>query len=132
VQDPSIDGDGGTARVLVVEDDRDVRDAILSFFERESFELAYAADGPSAVELARTFRPDVILLDMRLPEMSGVEVCERVRTFSDAYILMLTASDELSDKLVGLSVGADDYVTKPCSMPEIVARIRALRRRSRV
>ena len=131
VQERSSLDEGGTARVLVVDDDQDVRDVILSALEREHFELRQAADGRSAVELAKEFRPDVILLDLNLPGLSGIDVCQRVRAFSDAYILMLTASDELSDKLVGLSSGADDYVTKPCSMAEIVARIRALTRRSR-
>jgi DNA-binding response OmpR family regulator len=127
---PSI-RDRGAVRVLVVDDDRDVREVILSALEREHFELRYAADGRSAVELAQMFQPDVILLDLNLPELSGIDVCERVREFSDAYILMLTASDDLSDKLIGLSAGADDYVTKPCSMPELIARIRALMRRTR-
>jgi len=123
--------DRGAVRVLVVDDDRDVRDVILSALEREHFELRHAEDGQSAVELARMFQPDVILLDLNLPVLSGIDVCERVREFSDAYILMLTASGDLSDKLVGLSAGADDYVTKPCSMPEVIARIRALMRRTR-
>jgi DNA-binding response OmpR family regulator len=117
--------------VLVVEDDQDVRDVILSALEREHFELRHADDGRVAVDLAQAFQPDVILLDLNLPELSGIDVCQRVRTFSDAYILMLTASDDLSDKLVGLSAGADDYVIKPCSMPEVIARIRALMRRTR-
>jgi len=123
--------DRGAVRVLVVDDDRDVRDVILSALEREHFELRHAEDGQSAVELARMFQPDVILLDLNLPVLSGIDVCDRVREFSDAYILMLTASGDLSDKLVGLSAGADDYVTKPCSMPEVIARIRALMRRTR-
>ena len=131
MQERSSNGDRGAVRVLVVDDDRDVRDVILSALEREHFELRQAADGRSAVDLAQSFQPDVILLDLNLPELSGIDVCQRVRTFSDAYILMLTASDDLSDKLVGLSAGADDYVTKPCSMPEVVARIRALMRRTR-
>jgi DNA-binding response OmpR family regulator len=131
VQERSSNGDRGAVRVLVVDDDQDVRDVILSALEREHFELRQAADGRSAVDLAQTFEPDVILLDLNLPGLSGIDVCQRVRTFSDAYILMLTASDDLSDKLVGLSAGADDYVTKPCSMPEVIARIRALMRRTR-
>jgi DNA-binding response OmpR family regulator len=131
VEERSSNGDRGAVRVLVVEDDQDVRDVILSALEREHFELQHADDGRVAVELAEAFRPDVILLDLNLPELSGIDVCQRVREFSDAYILMLTASDDLSDKLVGLSAGADDYVTKPCSMPEVIARIRALMRRTR-
>lgn len=125
-------GDAGAVRVLVVEDDQDVRDVILTALGREHFELRHADDGRSAVDLAQEFEPDVILLDLNLPELSGIDVCQRVRKFSDAYILMLTASDALSDKLIGLSAGADDYVIKPCSMPEVVARIRALMRRTRV
>lgn len=131
MQERSSNGDRGAVRVLVVEDDQDVRDVILSALEREHFELRHADDGRAAVDLAQAFRPDVILLDLNLPELSGIDVCQRVREFSDAYILMLTASDDLSDKLVGLSAGADDYVTKPCSMPEVIARIRALMRRAR-
>ena len=84
--------DRGAVRVLVVEDDRDVRDVILSALEREHFELRHAEDGPSAIDLAQMFQPDVILLDLNLPELSGIDVCQRVREFSDAYILMLTAS----------------------------------------
>jgi DNA-binding response OmpR family regulator len=132
MQERSSSADRGAVRVLVVEDDQDVRDVILAALEREHFELRHADDGMAAVDLAQTYRPDVILLDLNLPELSGIDVCQRVREFSDAYILMLTASDDLSDKLVGLSAGADDYVTKPCSMPEVIARIRALMRRTRV
>ena len=131
VQERSSNEDRGAVRVLVVEDDQDVRDVLLSALGREHFELRHADDGRVAVDLAQAFRPDVILLDLNLPELSGIDVCQRVREFSDAYILMLTASDDLSDKLVGLSAGADDYVTKPCSMPEVIARIRALMRRTR-
>jgi DNA-binding response OmpR family regulator len=131
MKERSSNGDRGAVRVLVVEDDQDVRDVILSALEREHFELRHAVDGRAAVDLALVFGPDVILLDLNLPELSGIDVCQRVREFSDAYILMLTASDDLSDKLVGLSAGADDYVTKPCSMPEVIARIRALMRRTR-
>jgi DNA-binding response OmpR family regulator len=131
VQERSSNGDRGAVRVLVVDDDRDVRDVILTALEREHFEVRQAADGRTAVDLTQAFQPDVILLDLNLPELSGLDVCQRVRQFSDAYILMLTASDDLSDKLVGLSAGADDYVTKPCSMSEVIARIRALMRRTR-
>lgn len=131
MEERSSNGDRGAVRVLVVEDDQDVRDVILTALEREHFELRHADDGRVAVDLAQVFEPHVILLDLNLPELSGIDVCQRVREFSDAYILMLTASDDLSDKLVGLSAGADDYVTKPCSMPEVIARIRALMRRTR-
>ena len=131
MQGHTANGDAAEVRVLVVEDDRDVRDVVVEALARERFDVREAADGRSAVERARAFGPDVILLDLNLPDLSGIDVCQRVRSFSDAYILMLTASDDLNDKLVGLSAGADDYVTKPCSMPEVVARVRALMRRSR-
>ena len=120
-----------SSRILVVDDDEDVRDVIVSALERERFDVRQAVDGPTAIDVAERFTPHVILLDLNLPGMRGIDVCQRIRGFSDAYILMLTASDELTDKLVALSTGADDFVTKPCSMSEIVARIRALMRRTR-
>ncbi len=131
VQEPLSIGETAIVRVLVVDDDEDVRDVIVFALERERFDVRQAADGPTAVETAERFAPDVILLDLNLPGMRGIDVCQRIRAFSDAYILMLTASDDLTDKLVGLSTGADDFVTKPCSMSEIVARIRAMMRRTR-
>ena len=120
-----------SSRILVVDDDEDVRDVIVSALERERFDVRQAVDCPTAIDVAERFTPHVILLDLNLPGMRGIDVCQRIRGFSDAYILMLTASDELTDKLVALSTGADDFVTKPCSMSEIVARIRALMRRTR-
>jgi DNA-binding response OmpR family regulator len=90
-----------------------------------------AYDGERAVELARAEAPDVILLDLMLPGIDGIEACRRIRAFSDAYIVMLTAKAEESDKIVGLSTGADDYVTKPFSPGELVARVRAMLRRPR-
>ena len=103
-----------------------------SYLEREGFEVLSAADGERAVELAREGRPDVIVLDLMLPGIDGLEACRRIRAFSDAYIVMLTARAEEIDKVVGLSTGADDYVTKPFSPRELVARIRAMLRRPRV
>ncbi|MGH2659111.1 MAG: response regulator transcription factor, partial [Actinomycetota bacterium] len=88
----------------------------------EGFRVETAADGRTAVELARTLQPDVIVLDLGLPDMDGVEVCRQVRTFSEAYVVILTFRDDEIDKLVGLSVGADDYMTKPFSPRELVAR----------
>jgi DNA-binding response OmpR family regulator len=131
VREPLSVGEGAIARVLVVDDDEDVRDVLVDALERERFDVHQAADGPAAVETAARFAPDVILLDLNLPGMRGIDVCQRIRSFSDAYIVMLTASDDLTDKLVALSTGADDFVTKPCSMSEIVARIRAMMRRTR-
>jgi len=129
-------GDAGGAipariRALVVEDEAPLARLVSSYLEREGFEVSAAADGERAVELARELRPDVIVLDLMLPGVDGIETCRRIRAFSDAYIVMLTARAEEVDKIVGLSVGADDYVTKPFSPGELVARVRAMLRRPR-
>ncbi len=118
-------------RVLVVEDEAPIRRVVVGYLQREGFEVSEAADGVRAVELAREVSPDVIVLDLGLPGVDGVEVCRQVRTFSDAYVIMLTARAEEIDKLIGLSVGADDYLTKPFSPRELVARVRAMLRRPR-
>jgi DNA-binding response OmpR family regulator len=118
-------------RALVVEDEEPFAQLVRSYLEREGFEVDTAADGETAVELARERSPDVIVLDLMLPGIDGVEACRRIRSFSDAYVVMLTARAEEADKLVGLSTGADDYVTKPFSPAELVARIRAILRRPR-
>jgi len=118
-------------RVLVVEDTREFREMIAEQLAREGFRVDAAADGSTAVELARANGPDVIVLDLGLPDMDGVEVCRQIRTFSQAYVVMLTGRDDEVDKLVGLSVGADDYMTKPFSPRELVARVRAMLRRPR-
>jgi DNA-binding response OmpR family regulator len=117
--------------VLIVDDEQRLVDLVTSYLRREDYRVLTAADGHAAVELARTARPDLIVLDLMLPGLDGLEVCRSVRRFSDAYILMLTAKAEELDKVVGLSVGADDYVTKPFSPRELVARIKALLRRPR-
>ena len=117
--------------VLVVDDERTLVDLISTYLSREGFTVVGAYDGPSAVELARTQRPDVIVLDLMLPGMDGLEVCRQLRQFSDAYVLMLTARSDEVDRIVGLTVGADDYVTKPFSPRELVARVHALLRRPR-
>lgn len=102
-----------------------------SYLIREHFDTRVAHDGVAAVALARDHDPDVVILDLGLPGMDGLEVCRQLRTFSDAYVVMLTARDTELDTIVGLSVGADDYVTKPFSSGELVARIRAMLRRPR-
>ena len=117
--------------VLVVDDEAPLVGLVTSYLEREGFAVATAADGARAVELARKLDPEVIVLDLMLPGIDGVEACRQIRTFSDAYIVMLTARAEELDKLIGLSMGADDYVTKPFSPRELVARIRAMLRRPR-
>ena len=118
-------------RVLVVEDEAAIRRVLVGYLQREDFAVSEAADGVQAVALAREGGPEVIVLDLGLPGIDGVEVCRQVRTFSDAYIIMLTARAEEIDKLIGLSVGADDYLTKPFSPRELVARVRAMLRRPR-
>jgi DNA-binding response OmpR family regulator len=115
----------------VVDDAPEFRELVGSLLRKEGFAVETAADGARALDLARTFAPDVIVLDLGLPGIDGVEVCRRLRTFTDAYVVMLTGRQEEIDKLIGLSVGADDYVTKPFSPRELVARVRALLRRPR-
>ena len=102
-----------------------------SYLEREGFDVSTASDGERAVELVGELRPDVVVLDLMLPGIDGIEACRRIRSFSDAYIIMLTARAEEVDKIVGLSTGADDYLTKPFSPGELVARVRAMLRRPR-
>ena len=118
-------------RILVVDDERPLVGVITSYLEREDFGVLHAYDGPSAIEVARAERPDLILLDLMLPGLSGLEVCRQVREFSDAYIVMLTARDDEADKVATLTAGADDYVLKPFSPRELVARIQAMLRRPR-
>lgn len=118
-------------RVLVVEDETELAAVVASYFEREGFFVDTAYDGPTAVEKARAGTPDLIVLDLMLPGFDGIEVCRQVRTFSDAYVLMLTARDEEVDKVVGFAVGADDYLVKPFSPRELIARATAILRRPR-
>ncbi|MDQ1536686.1 MAG: hypothetical protein QOE58_1079 [Actinomycetota bacterium] len=118
-------------RVLVVDDERALADLVGSYLTREGFEVSMAGDGRQAIDRARQVDPDVMVLDLGLPVIDGVEVCRMVRTFSDCYIIMLTARTEEIDKLIGLSVGADDYLVKPFSPRELVARIHAMLRRPR-
>ncbi|TNU72999.1 response regulator transcription factor [Miniimonas arenae] len=118
-------------RALVVDDEQPLARVLAGYLEREGFEVDLAFDGPSAVELARQGDPLVIILDLGLPGLDGVEVCRQIRTFSDCYILMLTARAEEIDTLIGLSVGADDYMTKPFSTRELIARVGVMMRRPR-
>lgn len=119
-------------RALVVDDEVALAEIVASYLEREQFEAIVADNGVDAIAVAREFDPDVVILDLGLPGIDGLEVCRLLRTFSDAYVVMLTARDTEIDTVLGLSVGADDYVTKPFSPRELVARIRAMLRRPRV
>lgn len=118
-------------RVLIVDDEVPIVDLVRSYLERDGMEVASAADGPTGLELIGRWNPDVVVLDVMLPAMDGFEVLRRARAFSDAYVIMLTARAEEIDRIVGLSVGADDYLIKPFSPRELSARIRALLRRPR-
>ncbi len=118
-------------RILVVDDETALVELVRGYLEREQYEVLTAADGRTALDLARSARPDLVVLDVMLPVLDGIEVCRQLRQFSDAYVIMLTARAEEIDKLLGLSVGADDYLTKPFSPRELVARVKALLRRPR-
>jgi DNA-binding response OmpR family regulator len=118
-------------RALVVDDEPSLVTVVAGYLRREGFSVDTAADGEAALAAARTHRPDVVVLDLMLPGIDGVEMCRQLRTFSDAYVIMLTARTEEVDKLIGLSVGADDYLTKPFSPRELVARVKAMLRRPR-
>src|SRR5690625_3510728 len=122
---------GEEFRVLVVDDEMQLASLVSNYLELDGFLVEVVGEGQVAVQRAREWGPAVIVLDHGLPGVDGVEVCRMVRTFSDCYIIMLTARVGEVDKLVGLSVGADDYVTKPFSPRELVARIRAMLRRPR-
>ena len=120
-----------STRVLVVDDEQSLAKVVTSYLERDGHEVACVFDGPAAVHAARTQPPDVVVLDLGLPQLDGIEVCRQLRTFTDCYVVMLTARADEVDKLVGLGVGADDYLTKPFSPRELVARVRAMLRRPR-
>jgi DNA-binding response OmpR family regulator len=119
------------ATILVTDDEERLRELLRGYLVQAGFAVLLAADGNQALELARTHRPDLIILDLMLPGIDGLDVCRQLRTFSDAYVLMLTARAEEIDRVVGLEVGADDYLTKPFSPRELVARVRAMLRRPR-
>ena len=117
--------------VLIVEDEKPLRDLIRAYLEKEHYHVLEAADGKVALEMHAQHAIDVIVLDLMIPHIDGIEVCRRIRTTSDVYIIMLTAKADEVDRVVGLEVGADDYLTKPFSPRELVARVRACLRRPR-
>jgi DNA-binding response OmpR family regulator len=124
-----MSGDCTERRVLVVEDEATIAEAVAARLRAEGYAVQVAADGPSAVAAARRTPPDVIVLDVMLPGFDGLEVCRRIQAERPVPVLMLTARDDETDLLVGLAVGADDYLTKPFSMRELAARVHALLRR---
>jgi two-component system response regulator RegX3 len=119
------------ARILLVEDEESLVDSVRYNLEREGFTVSVATDGRRAIERFRADRPALVVLDLMLPELSGLDVCRMIRAESDVPIIMVTAKDSEADKVAGLELGADDYVTKPFSMRELVSRVRANLRRSR-
>ena len=124
------DGSAAGKRLLIVEDEENLLTALKYSLEREGFSTSTATDGERALEAARQGNPDAIILDIMLPKLDGLEVCRILRREIDVPILMLTARGEEIDRVVGLELGADDYITKPFSMRELVARVRAVLRRS--
>ena len=116
-------------KILVVDDEPSVTNLVSAYLRTEGYEVFTAADGNAGLKAARTFKPDLIILDLMLPGIDGIELLSRLRRESEVYVIMLTARTEETDKIVGLSVGADDYVTKPFSPRELVARVKAALRR---
>ncbi|MCM3268685.1 response regulator transcription factor [Paenibacillus elgii] len=116
-------------RILIADDDREIRDLVKTYLERETYRIDAAADGEEALRLFEAHRYNLILLDLMMPRIDGIEVCRRLRMKTNVPILMLTAKDQEIDKVLGLSIGADDYITKPFSIHELVARIKAHLRR---
>ncbi len=119
------------ARILIVEDEDSLADSVRYNLEREGYAVTVASDGRRALERFRSDRPSLVILDLMLPELSGLDVCRAIRVESDVPIIMVTAKDSEADKVAGLELGADDYVTKPFSVRELVSRVRANLRRVR-
>lgn len=128
---PGSDSVAGSGRVLVVDDEKPLAQMVATYLTRAGYDTTQAHTGPEAVEATRAGRPDVVVLDLGLPGLDGIEVCRRIRALSECYVLMLTARGDEEDKLAGLAVGADDYITKPFGVRELVARVQAVLRRPR-
>lgn len=118
-----------TAKILIVDDEPSIQKIVTAYLKAEGYEYMAAADGPGGLKAAREFKPDIIILDVMLPGMDGIALLANLRRESDVYVIMLTARAEETDKIVGLSVGADDYLTKPFSPRELIARIKSALRR---
>ena len=117
------------AKILVVDDEQNIVDLVTAYLRQEGYDVYTAMDGLDALKAARAYKPDLIVLDIMLPGMDGLEVLSQLRRESEVYVMMLTAKSEETDKVIGLSVGADDYLTKPFSPRELVARVKAALRR---
>ena len=116
-------------KILIVDDDENIAELISLYLTKECFQTQIVSDGESALEAHKTFRPDLILLDIMLPRMDGYQVCRELRTYSNTPIIMLSAKGEVFDKVLGLELGADDYMEKPFDSKELVARVKAILRR---
>ena len=116
-------------RILVVDDEVTLLNSVRAYLEQEGYAVQTAADGHTALQAARAFQPDLVVLDIMLPEIDGLEVLRQLRQTSDVYVIMLTARADEADKVIGLGMGADDYLTKPFSPRELVARIKSALRR---
>lgn len=119
-------------KILIVEDEISLQETLAYNLKKQGYEIVIAGDGPSAIEVVRSSKPDLILLDIMLPGMDGFEVCRKLRSEVSTPVLMLTARDDEIDRVVGLEVGADDYLTKPFSMRELIARVKAMLRRVKI
>ena len=116
-------------KVLIADDEKHIREILKMYCEKEGFDVIEAADGAEAILKVQSEKPDILILDIMMPVMDGLEVCKQVRKMSDLPIIMLTAKDEDDDRILGLEIGADDYITKPFGMMEFVARVKAVLRR---
>lgn len=117
------------ATILVVDDEQSILNIVTAYLQAEGYTVHTATDGPGGLKAARTFKPDLIILDIMLPGMDGLELLQHLRRESEVYVIMLTAKSEETDKVIGLSIGADDYLTKPFSARELTARVKAALRR---
>jgi two-component system response regulator RegX3 len=129
---PRMQGDAQLGRILIVEDEESLADSILYNLEREGFAVHVARDGRVALERFLDVDPDLVILDLMLPQVTGLDVCRAIRQHSAVPVIMVTAKDSEADKVAGLEIGADDYVTKPFSMRELISRVRANLRRVRM
>ena len=132
LRNESPEADVPTPKILVIDDEQSIIDVVTAYLRNQGYEVHTAMDGHSGLKAARTMRPDLIVLDVMLPGMDGLELLTQLRRDSDVYIVMLTAKSEETDKVIGLSMGADDYLTKPFSPRELVARVKAALRRVRI
>ena len=118
-------------KILIADDEAQIREILRIYFEKEGFEVIEAEDGAAAILKVQSEKPDILLLDIMMPVLDGIEVCKQVRKMSDLPIIMVTAKDDDDDRIAGLEIGADDYITKPFNSREVVARVKAVLRRAR-